>query len=991
VFGEARTQEADPELAIRAAIGMQRNAEDVGLQVAVGINTGEVVVGGIDGETGVPFTLVSTVVDLSADLAARAERGQILVGETTYTFTREAFQFTRLAANVRGATQNVSAYRVDGLLREPRKARGIEGLRAELIGRDNELARLTEVLAEALHGRGQMVSIIGQAGVGKSRLVAELRKCARGGGGAEPLWLEGRCLGLGTAVSYAPFSDILRAYFAWGAREADRRRYERITSSLEDMVSRGDLAEGPVEDMAALLANLLSIRSGAERQEQLQNEDPEHVRWRTFAAVRDFFAALSRQQPVVLVFEDLHWADSLSLDLISLLMESLSSFALLLVCVYRPEQEHRCWHLGTVAGQKCRERYTELHVRELGRTHSQRLAKSLLGTPDLPPEVEDLTLARGQGNPFFIEEVVRSLIDAGVLTLEGGGWQSRGTVKTVGIPESVQSVILSRVDLLEEGWRHVLEVASVIGRVFPRRVLAQAIRPDVDLEQALWALEGRELIYQERTIPEVEYSFKHVLAQETVYHGLVRSRREALHRRVAAGMEALYADNLDEVCERLAHHYERGQDVERAIGYMIRAGEKARSRFANEEAIAHLSRGLSLLRDLPATPERDRQEIELRLALGIALVHSRGHAAPEVEGVYSRARDLSERVGGGPCLIQALVGLRRFRLMRGELLAAYELGERALTLSQEAQDALHLSFVHMLHAETLYWLGAFARARAHCDRGLACFDPQQRRSYAVQYGNEPEVGLGIYEALSLWHLGFPDRAVRRMRRTLGLAEELSQPFSLAFALSFAATLHDLCGEVQAALDLTEALMRVSTEHGYALYSTAGAVLQGLLLSEQSSAEEWVGRIRMGIADWEAIGGGMWLTTWLARLAQAYGRMGRVEEGLQVSSEGLARADATGERCWEAELHRLKGELLRMKGTEGPRAEACFRRALDVAREQGAKSWELRAATSLSRLWQDQGKTERARRQLRDVYGWFTEGFDTADLREAWALLDALEC
>ncbi|KPJ49549.1 MAG: hypothetical protein AMJ38_03185, partial [Dehalococcoidia bacterium DG_22] len=978
------------ELAVRAAIEIRDEAHRLGLNVTAGINTGEVYFGA-DAEEGQEFTLMGTVIDLAARLAGRAQAGQILVGESTRRLTWRAFEFTPLALEIKGVEGPVTAYQVERLLPHPKKARGIEGLRAELIGRDEEFAKLKEALAKVLKGRGQMASLIGEAGVGKSRLVAELKEVALAPdeGRPIPLWLEGRCLELGTAASYAPFLDILREHFAWSVEDDDRRRRERILSSLQEMTERVNLPGERFEEIYPLLSRLLSVRLEGEWEERLEGDSPEQIRRRTFVAVRDFFVALARQQPVVLVFEDLHWADSLSLDLISLLMEGLHLAPLFLLCVYRPEREHKCWHLGTIAAQKCRGRYTELYLRELSHRQSRRLVASLLRSEDLPPSVRALILDRSQGNPFFIEEVVRSLVEAGAVYQEGDTWHAREDGRAIVVPQSVQSVVLSRLDRLSGDLRGVLQVAAVIGRVFRRRVLERAAQQEAGLEGTLWELEDRALVYQERAVPEVEYSFKHVLTQEAVYRNMLRRRRQEGHQRVAEAIEALYPDNLEEYYEQLAYHYEEGGHAEKAVEYLLKAGEKAKRNSANEAAIAHLTRGLELLKTTLDTPERIQRELDLQVALGVPLVLTKGHAAPEVERTYARARELNEQVGDAPQRFQVLLGLRRFYFARGELQTAHDLGEQLLTVAQNVGDSIPLSRAYMMLGETSYWLSEFAQVRKHCEKGLACYDPLEHRSHMFLYGNDTGIGCRILEALALWHLGYPDQALERMHEVLALAQELSHPFTLVFALYFAAVLHQLRREARAVQERTEAVLRISAKRGFALYLAWGTILRGWVLAEQGRENDGIDQMRKGIAAWQAIGAAVTLPKSLASLAEACGKVGKAKEGLRLAAEALAAVDVTGERCWEAELYRLKGELLLLQGEAEAEIEACFLHAIDVARRQCARAWELRAATSLSRLWQGQGRKENAKELLQEIYGWFTEGFDTADLREAKALLDAL--
>jgi len=1004
LLGLGQTRESDPELAIRAAIETRREAERLGFTLTAGVAIGEIYVGASSSDEEREPTLAGSAIDCATRLAEQAQAGQILVGEATYHLAHGAFEWHPMSSDTAENGRTATTYRVERLLVHPAKARGIEGMRAALVGRNEELSRLTDALAQVLQGQGHMVSLIGEAGVGKSRLVAELRQVALRHRKVDPspLWLEGRCLDLGTAPSYAPFVDILQSLWGWSAREADRRRYERITLFLKELVGQGHLSQERADEVAALLGRLLSLPIGPEWEARLGQDDPEQIRWHTFLAIRDFFRALCQRQPVVLVFEDLHWADSLSLDLISLLMEHLDTVPLLLLCVYRPVREHRCWHLATIAAQKCQGNLVELYLRELTREQSWQMVSALLVSHTLPLPVRNLIMDQSQGNPFFIEEVVCSLIDSGAVCQEGNAWHVGQKATSLTIPESIQSVILSRIDCLDERLQRVLKAASVVGRVFRLRVLAHTLGQEPELENMLWDLEDRALIYRERTVPEIEYSFKHVLTQQTVYQSILQDRRAGLHRQVVSAIESLYRDSLDEYYEQLAHHCEQDGDVNQTIAYLFKAGEKAKRSYANVEAIAHLTRALELLGTTPETPERDRLEVNLQLALGVPLVHVQGHAHPRVQRVYSRALELCVQVCDAPQRLQAWVGLRRFHLLRGEFQRAYELSVEILGLAQEAGDPLHISWAHAMQGEALYWLGEFKEAREHLARGFELCEALPRRAHVAVYGNDARVVCLLLGALATWHLGYPDQALAMSREGLDEAEALSYPFVQVFALYFAGMLHWLRLEAYAARAMVDAMMPISVARGFPLFTAWGNVLWGWTSSQQSlespqgQVDSGIDQIQEGIAAWRASGAAMALPSSLTALAQAFARMGKTEEALRLLDEALAVADKNSEHCWEAELYRLKGELTLAQSASGPgttgflqRAEACFQQAIDVARRQNAKSWELRATTSLAKLWYTQGRSSQARALLQGIYIWFTEGFDTADLVEARTLLAAI--
>jgi predicted ATPase len=445
-------------------------------------------------------------VNLAARLQQKAQAGQILVGASVYGPTRRACEFAEHGVEAKGFAEPVAAYEVLRPLPRAEKLRGIEGLHAALVGREEELGKLSGVLEAVRAGQGQIVTLIGEAGVGKSRLIAELKERALlpAADRPPPLWLEGRCLDIGMAVSYWPFLDLLRAYFGFGPEDDERARGERLLAAMQELVAQGALTSERCQQMLPLLGHLLAAHFGSELDERLHWASPEQLKHQTFLALRDLCVALARRRPLILVLEDLHWADSLSLDLVSLLMEALTLGPLFLLCIYRPEREHKCWHLGAIATRKCPERYTELTLRELTPAQSRRLVESLLHIEALPVPVKEQILDRTQGNPFFVEEVVRSLIDAGLVYHDGEVWRARDEIAAVAVPESVQSVILGRVDRLDRETKHVLQSAAVIGRLFRRRLLERVARQEGALERALAELEDRTLIYPERVVPEEE-------------------------------------------------------------------------------------------------------------------------------------------------------------------------------------------------------------------------------------------------------------------------------------------------------------------------------------------------------------------------------------------------------------------------------------------------------------------------------------------------------
>jgi predicted ATPase len=464
------------------------------------------------------------------------------------------------------------------------------------------------------------------------------------------------------------------------------------------------------------------------------------------------------------------------------------------------------------------------------------------------------------------------------------------------------------------------------------------------------------------------------------------------HGRVGARLEAGYGVRAQEIAAELAEHFMRGRDTVRAVHYLLAAGRQAAQRSAHQEAVRHFTRGLELLTSLPETPTRAQQELDLQIALAPALIVTRGFAAPEVEAVYTRAQELCQQVGERPQLFTVLAGLRLVYYQRAEYQIACALGEQLLSLAQRVQDPALLLVAYQSLGVVLFALGELVPARAHLEQGRTLYDPRQHRSYAVVYGLDPGLVCLSYEAVVLWLLGYPAQALQRVHDTLTLGQALSHPFGLGYALNTVAWMHQCRREGQSTQERAEAALALAREHGFPFWVAWGTILRGWALAAQGQGEEGIAQLRQGLTAYQATGSALMRPHFLALLAEAYGQARQAEAGLTVLTEALAAVDKTGERWWEAETHRLKGELLlaqagkRQKWVE---AEDCFWRALEVARRQQAKSWELRAAVSLGRLWQRQGKRAEACELLTPIYGWFTEGFDTTDLQEARALLEAL--
>jgi DNA-binding SARP family transcriptional activator len=670
LFGLDRIHEDDAERAIRAGLAIRQAARAEVLAVQIGINTGMACCTHPGPAAQAEALLMGSMVSLAARLRDCAVSDQILVGRTAYRPARGVFDYVALDLALPGQAGRVTAYEVLRLRDHAVKVRGIEGLRAALTGRATEMAQLTAACRNVLAGQGQVVLISGAAGIGKSRLVAELREewTAGDDAGTGPdagllaprVWLEGRCLELATGASYGPFVDMLRHSLDRGTAGDDAALASSLRKTLSALAARGDLPAEQVEEAGPLLARLLSLRCGDDWDERGRQIDPRQVRPRTCAAVQTLVTALARRGPVALVLEDLHWADALSLDLIGDLMAVLADAPLLLVCVYRPELAQAGEPLLALAARQCQQRCTALHLDELSPGHSRELLASLLVIEQLPEQTRSLILAKAQGNPFFLEEIVRGQIDSGLLYRHADSWRSRAEIATVTLPETVQSVILSRADRLPAEQRQLLQMAAVLGRYFPRRLLAAVAPSGLDLaaalDAALEALAALALVYQERSVPEVEYSFRHVLVQDAIYQAVPARRRAVLHRQVAEALEALAAGNPGPHIEQLAYHYDRSDAAEKAIEYLVRAGEKAQNAYFNDEAVSYYQRALARLDALAPSGWQEASVWRLAALKGRGVVHFNLGQETDAEAHFRQALVLAHQIGAAAAVLAPLYG-----------------------------------------------------------------------------------------------------------------------------------------------------------------------------------------------------------------------------------------------------------------------------------------------------------------------------------------------
>jgi class 3 adenylate cyclase/predicted ATPase len=996
LFGAPLAHEDHPQRALYAALRMQQalrqSAEPSAkteehevrtvLEARIGINSGEVVMRTFETGGRLEYTPIGYVTNLAARLQTLAPAGGIALGEDTRRLVEGYFELRSLGPTViKGVAEPINIFEVigPGPLRTHFQLSTRRGL-TKFVGRNEELAQLKRALEMARRGRGQIAAIVAEAGTGKSRLVHEFKATIPAG----CKLLEAYSVSHGKASAWLPVLELLRGYF--GVMDADdaATRREKIRAVLAAL-------DASLADALPYLWNLLSIQ---EEPDPLAQMDAQIKRQRTLEALKRIVLRESLDQPVVVIFEDLHWIDSETQMLLDLMADSIANARVLMLVNYRPEYRHE-W------GNKSY--YSQIRLEALNEQSAETMLHSLLSMPlarsvagegkgegavSTLPELDRLKrliIQRSEGNPFFIEEMLQALFDEGVLARNGVVKITR-PFSQVRLPPTVQGILAARIDRQPGEHKQLLHTLAVLGRESRLDLIREMVPiAEPQLHGVLAELQASEFIYEQPAFPQGEFVFKHALTQEVAYNSMLLEQRKALHERAGLALESLFSNQLDDYLSELARHYCSSGDSQKALHYSQLAGQQAVLRSAHTQAINHLTKALELLQTSPDNPERTHQELALLMVLAPVLMEARGYAAPEVEKVSARARMLCEQVGDASQLIQVLRILWGFHVNRGQLQTAHELAGEMLGLTNKDYNAAFLPGAHYARGLTSYFLGDFASARDHTQQAIALYEAQ--RLPALHSMENPKLGSLGFLAWALWFLGCPDQALSRIEQALDLSRELPRAFDRAFAAAFTAWLHQFCRQSQAAESHAETAIALSNEYGFPFWLSIGTVIRGWVLSERGKSAEGIQQILEGISIHQAMGAKTDDSWSYTLLAESYARAGRIEEGLDALTHAVETMHSTGESFYEAEVHRLQGELRAKQ--DASEARLSFQRAVDIARKQGAKSLELRATTSLARLLARDGRRDEAHRMLAEIYDWFTEGFDTADLAAAKSLLDEL--
>ncbi len=974
-FGYPEAHEDDAERAARAGLAVieavGRLATQEPLNVRIGVATGLVVVGDLIGagaaqERGV----VGETPNLAARLQALARPGTLVVADGTRRQIGTLFEIEDLGPQrLAGFAEPQRAWRVVG---ESGVVSRFEALRSgttPLVGRDEELDLLLRRWQQAKLGEGRVVLVSGEPGIGKSRLTAALSQRIE----TEPhTRLRYFCSPHHQDSARHPFIGQLERDAGFARDDTTATKLDKLEALFGDAAEPGDLS---------LIAEMLSL-SGGERFPPL-DLSLQRKKERTLAALLRQLQALARRQPILMIFEDLHWIDPTSRELLDLTVEKITELPVLLVVTYRPEFQPP-W-----VGQS---QVTVIALNRLGRSEGARLVHQLAGNLGaLPPDVVDEIVERTDGVPLFVEELTKAVIEGGAD--RGSVSISAVPASSLAVPATLHTSLLGRLDRLGPAAKNVAQLGAAIGRDFSHELLAAAVPlAEPELREALRRLVEAGLVFQRGVPPTAEYLFKHALVQDTAYSTLLRGPRQALHRRIAEALEQRFPDLVQTRPGIVAHHYGEAAMADKAITYWHLAGKSSVAKSAVHEATAQLRRGLTLLEGLPETRERKQLELDIHVTLTAALRAGKGNADPEVVAALERANRLVTETGavGTPLHFSVLYGLWISTLVGGAIAAALEHATNFLSSAQSQPSSAPLLVGHRALAYSLIFSGDHRAALAHVETAASLYRPEEHRDSAFHYGQDIGVNAFVHLSWALWHRGYPDQSARASDRALALSRQLGHALTLSHAFYHAGMAAAFARDVATVHACGNDCVAVANEHGLAHWAARGRILQGWTDAQRGEAATGIVRIRDGMAAAEATGARLSTPVFLTLLAEALALAGKVEEALAALDDALAQAAVSGVRGWDAEIHRLRGELTaRLPYPDPGKAEDSFHTALAIAREQGTRGYELRAATSLARLWREQGRLADARDLLAPVYDLFTEGFDTADLKDAKALLDQL--
>jgi len=966
-FGWPRAHEDNALRAVHAALeivsGVTNISGPVTLACRVGVCSGPVVVGDIgNSANSLSLDAVGETPNIAARLQILAAINTVVISESTRRLASAAFDLQDLGRQeLKGVTEPVHVYRVLAAKNASSRFEAAHpGSLTPLVGRSSELSLLLDRWEKVKEGDGQAILLSGIPGVGKSRLLHELKSRIQ----EEPhLLLHHQCSPYHTQSAFFPVIEQIEQAAQLTAREADADKIAKLQAYLPR------LTDGSIEPLL-LIAKLLSITT--ENRKELSELTPQQIKNRTISTLVDMLLAYSMQRPTLCIFEDAHWLDPSTLELVELIISRIGHARVMLIVSCRPEFRPTWLAHANI---------TTHSLTRLSQTEVRTMIRDVLRGGSIPQQLVDQIIEKADGVPLFIEELTSSTLSAPLRT--------RGTfTASLRVPETLSDALMERLDRVAPS-RRVAQIAAVIGREFSHNLLSAASQVDEDnMQSALSLLEQADIIYRVGVSPFVRFAFKHALLRDAIYDTLLRSKRQQIHADIAAILQRDFPQLVENQPEVLAYHYQEAGNHQLAIRCWFESGQRAVAHSANVEAIANFRKALQVLNALQETPERTKQEIDIQLALGIPLIAVQGYAAAETREAFSRARALCLRLGNIPEYFQALFGSWGNLWMGGNNRDALGMADEFLTRSRALSDPVLLMVAHRVIGSTLLTLGDFQSSSSHFEETIRLSTGREKQQLYNLYMVEPQAASLLLLSWDLWFLGHPDQSLSRVSEALALAQDLGQPYTVAFAHYMTSVVHLLRGDAARGLESAGKSFEISQEQRFSLYVTLSRISRGRAICDLGRLEEGRAEIELGIDEARRSGVGFMLPMMDSWLAEVHAKIGENERALAIVERALTDiGDVTG-RAWEAELHRQRAQiLLAFDPSKVTEAESYLKKSIEVALGQSAKSLELRAATSLAEFWRMQGRADEARALLEPIYRWFREGAETADLRRARATLN----